>query len=166
LTGLSGAGKTTIASALSEHFVACNILHEVLDGDLYRAVFSPHAGYSEKERNEFRCKILFIAKLLNKHNVSCIIPLLSSSRNLRERAREELHGFVEVYVKCPLDICKERDPKGLYRKAAKSEKPNIVGIDLIYEEPKSPELIIDTSKAHVESCVQSIINKIKQFKYI
>lgn len=161
LTGLSGSGKTTIAFKVSERLQKANIPHEVLDGDVLRPVLSPGAGYTEKERNAFRHKIIFLAKLLNKHGVSCVIPLLSSSRKVREHARNELTNFNEVYVKCPIDICMKRDPDGLYKKAKNGKESNIVGIHIPYEEPENPEILLETSKQDVESCVRIITNRIK-----
>ncbi len=161
LTGLSGSGKTTLALEASKHLKKFHIPHEVLDGDALRPVLSPEAGYTEKERNSFRRKIIFLAKLLNKHGISCIIPLLSSTRKVREHARNELNNFNEVYVKCPIDICIARDSKGLYKRAEKGEEDNIVGIHLPYEEPENPEIILDTNKQDVESCVKIMMNRLK-----
>ncbi len=160
LTGLSGSGKTTLALEASKHLNKFGIPHEVLDGDVFRSILSPEAGYTEKERNSFRHKIIFLAKLLNKHGVSCIIPLLSSTRKVREHARNELVNFNEVYVKCPIDICVARDAKGLYKRAEKGDENNIVGIHLPYEEPENPEIILDTNKQDIELCVKIIINRL------
>lgn len=161
LTGLSGSGKTTLALKVSNHLKEYRIPHEVLDGDVLRPVLSPGAGYTEKERNAFRHKIIFLAKLLNEHGVSCIIPLLSSSRKVREHARNELINFNEVYVKCPIDICIARDSKGLYKNAENGEEDNVVGIHIPYEEPENPEISLDTSKQDVELCVKIIMSRIK-----
>jgi adenylylsulfate kinase len=162
LTGLSGSGKTTIAFKVSERLQKSNIPHEVLDGDVYRPVLSPGVGYTEKERNAFRHKIIFLAKLLNKHGVSCIIPLLSSSRKVREYARNELINFNEIYVKCPIDICAKRNTNGLYERAKKGKETNVVGIHIPYEEPEKPEILLETSKQDVESCVEIVMSKIKK----
>ncbi len=162
LTGLSGSGKTTLASKISEQLEAVHVSHEVLDGDVYRPVLSPGAGYSEEERNAFRHKIIFLATLLNKHSVSCIIPVLSSSRKVREFARSELINFNEVYVKCPIDVCAERDPDGLYKKAENGNESNIVGINIPYEEPENPEILVDTSRHEVETCVEIVMSRMKE----
>ncbi len=162
LTGLSGSGKTTLAFKVSERLQKANIPHEVLDGDVYRPVLSPGVGYTEKERNAFRYKIIFLAKLLNKHGISCIIPLLSSSRKVREFARNELINFNEIYVKCPIDICAKRNTNGLYERAKKGKETNVVGIHIPYEEPEKPEILLETSKQDVESCVEIVMSKIKK----
>lgn len=165
ITGISGSGKTTLAVKLSKYFETLNHSHEVLDGDVYRSILSPSAGYTEKERNEFREKVIFIAKLLNKHGVSCIIPLLSSSREVREFARSELNNFVEIYLKCPLEVCIRRDPKGIYQSARLNNDVNVVGIDIPYEEPDSPELIIETDKQTINSSINLILEKLKELHY-
>ena len=162
LTGLSGAGKTTLAFKISKHLKTAHVSHEVLDGDVYRPVLSPGAGYSEKERNAFRHKIIFLAKLLNKHGISCIIPVLSSSRKVREFARNELINFNEVYVKCPIDVCTRRDPDGLYKRAKSGKESNIVGVHIPYEEPENPEILIDTSEHDVITCVEIVMNRMRE----
>ncbi len=166
LTGLSGSGKTTLAEKINEYLISLNISNEVLDGDVYRAILSPEAGYTQNERDAFRRKIIFVAKLLNKHEVSCIFSLLSSSKKIRGYAREELNNFIEVYVKCPIEVCVQRDPKGLYKKAKAGKESNIVGIHIPYEEPENPDIIVETHRQGIESCVAAILNKIEKLGFI
>jgi|APSaa5957512535_1039671.scaffolds.fasta_scaffold11645_2 adenylylsulfate kinase len=158
LTGLSGSGKTTIAEHLSKYFINKDVKHEVLDGDLYRSILSPRDGYSKQERDDFRYKVLFIAELLIKNEVVCIIPLLSSTRDLRDEARSRFDNFVEVYVKCPIEVCEKRDPKGHYKKVRKGELKEFVGFDIPYEEPLNPELIIESDKINVFESVKLIVD--------
>ena len=165
LTGLSGSGKTTLAHAISKRLQTAQIPHEVLDGDQYRAILSPDAGYTEKERNDFRKKIIFLAKMLNRHGVSCIFPLLSSSRAVREYARSELTNFYEIYVRCPIDICEARDPKGLYALRRRGEESNIVGIDIAYEAPEAPDVVVDTDKQDIKRSVEQILTIIKEIEF-
>lgn len=159
-TGLSGSGKTTIAEKLSLHFKNENILHEVLDGDAYRAVFSPKDGYSKEERDQFRLKIIFIAEMLMRNNIVCLIPLLSSTKKIRDDARKKLQNFVEVYVKCPLEVCAQRDPKGHYKKIKEGKLKNFVGVDIDYEEPINPEIVIESNNISVDEAVKKIIDYI------
>lgn len=163
LTGLSGSGKTTLALQISEHLTRANVPHEVLDGDVYRAILSPDAGYTAVERDAFRQKIIFLANLLNKYGVSCIIPLLSSSKKVRHDARSQLVNFHEIYVKCPVEVCAERDPKGIYKRGKTGEETNIVGIDIPYEEPDNPEVILETAGRSIDSCVKIILDKVIAF---
>jgi len=160
LTGISGAGKTTIANALSVELSKKKILHEVLDGDEYRAVLSPNDGFSMKERDNFRLKIISIAKLLTRNNILCIIPLLSSSRSIRKLARNEFTDFMEIYIKCPIEICERRDPKGLYKKVRSGKLKDFVGVDLPYEEPLNPEIIIESDVLTVSESVNEILKEL------
>ena len=157
LTGLSGSGKSTIAERLSDYFKNENIKHEILDGDAYRSVLSPNDGYSEKERDLFRSKVIFIAEVLLRNEIVCIIPLLSSTRKMRDDARKKLNNFIEIYVKCPLDICAQRDPKGHYKKVKEGKLNNFVGIDIEYEEPVDPEIIIESNNLTVDEAVEKIV---------
>ena len=166
LKGLSGSGKTTIANQLSDYLTSLSLNNEVLDGDIYRAVLSANAGYSEKERNAFRKKIIFLTKILNKHGISCIIALLSSSRSIRDEARDELDNFIEVYVKCPIEVCIKRDPKGLYQKRKEGLEKLVVGIDIVYEEPLHPEIIVETDKLSLETTTSVIMNKLVKLGHL
>ena len=157
LTGLSGSGKTTIAERLSDYLKNENIKHEVLDGDVYRSVLSPKDGYSKEERDQFRSKVIFIAEILIRNDIACIIPLLSSTKKMRDNARKKLNNFVEIYVKCPLDVCAQRDPKGHYKKVKEGKLKNFVGIDIEYEEPINPEIIIESNKLTVDQAVSKIV---------
>ncbi|MFC2121401.1 adenylyl-sulfate kinase [Bacteroidota bacterium] len=156
LTGISGSGKTTIAECLSANLRKKRIKHEILDGDIYRAILSPKSGYSIDERNEFRRKVIFIAELLIRNNIICIMPLVSSTRALRDESRKKFSSFVEVYVNCPIEVCKQRDPKGFYKKAREGKISNVVGIDIPYEEPLNPEIIINTNLLSISQSISII----------
>ena len=158
LTGISGSGKSTIAEALSNAYRQRNIANEVLDGDIYRAILSPNDGYSVQERDEFRRKVIFIAELLVRNGVVCIVPLLSSSQNIRDFARSKFKNFIEVFIKCPIEICEIRDPKGLYKKVRTGELKDFVGVDLPYDEPLDPEITIRSDKLNISESVQQIID--------
>jgi adenylylsulfate kinase len=164
LTGLSGSGKTTIAESLSDYFKINKINHEILDGDAYRAILSPNDGYSKEERDQFRRKIIFIAEVLIKNKIICIIPLLSSTRIIRDEARKKLKYFIEVYVKCPIEICAKRDPKGHYKKVKEGKLKNFVGIDIDYEESLNPEIIIESNNISVNESVEKIVKYISERK--
>lgn len=165
-TGLSGSGKTTSSLKVSDYLNSISKAHEVLDGDVYRAILSPNANYSEKERDAFRKKIIYLARILNKHGISCIIPLLSSSQSIRDLARQELQNFVEVYVKCPVEVCIQRDPKGLYHRRKMGLETSVVGIDIPYEEPASPEIVIETNSQSLDTTVKIILDKLSRLNYL
>jgi adenylylsulfate kinase-like enzyme len=110
--------------------------------------------------------VIFVAKLLAKNGVTTIIPLISPYRETRELARNEIPNFVEVWVKASIDECKKRDPKGLYKKALAGEITNLTGLQAPYEEPKNPELIIDTEKHSAQESIELILSKLKELGYL
>ena len=119
-----------------------------------------------KKGTLFGKKLFFLAKILNKHGISCIIALLSSSRSIRDEARDELDNFIEVYVKCPIEVCIRRDPKALYQRRKEGLEKLVVGIDIVYEEPLHPEIIVETDKLSVESTISVILNKLTKSGYL
>ena len=166
LTGLSGSGKSTLASRVSEFLTDAGVAHEHIDPDVFRKVLIARPSYSDEERESFRTSVLFIASMLNRHGVSCVLPLLSSQRTLRETARTQLPNFIEVYVKCPLEVCMQRDPKGMYARSQDHTNPHIVGRDLDYEEPEAPDLIVETDKYDIEFCTDAIVSLLRRQGYL
>ena len=157
LTGLPASGKTTIAQALAKHLVGQGYAVETLDGDEIRLGMSADLGFSAEDRQQHNRRVVFVSKLLVRNGIIVLIPLISPYRETRDFARAELQRFVEVYVKCPVEECIRRDPKGLYAKALRGEIKNFTGIDDPYEEPISPELTVETDLLSVEECVDRII---------
>ncbi len=166
LTGPSGAGKTTLANALAERLEELGYSVEVLDGDGIRTKLYPDLGFSEREREIHNKVVIEMARLLAKNGVITIVALISPFRSVREYAREQIEKFIEVYVKCPLEVRIKRDPKGLYSKALKGEIKGLTGYDGVYEEPENPDIVVDTSKLSVEEEVEYLINKLKEFGYL
>lgn len=158
MTGLPCAGKTTIARKLQE-FVP-NLA--ILDGDELREWLSPK-DFSKEGRNEHNRKVAFLAKLLLKHNVPVSVSLISPYKENRESAREIIgqENFVETYVKCSLDICEDRDVKGMYKKARNNEIKGFTGIDDPYDVPENPELIIETGEKSLDDSVEQILTYLK-----
>ena len=153
LTGLPGAGKTTIANRLEAHMVQNENVIEVLDGDQLRKELSADLGFSEDDRNEHNRRVVFLAKLLVRNGIDVIVSLVSPYRENRKIARQEFDYFTEVYVKCSLAECMRRDPKGLYAKALAGEIDDVTGLGSPYEAPLSAEVVVDTE---VESEVESV----------
>lgn len=127
LTGLSGAGKSTLAVALAHHLQAEGRGVEILDGDVVRTHLSKGLGFSREDRNTNIRRIAFVCNLLTRHGVVCISAAISPYRDARTWARQEIGDFMEVYVKCPIEVCRERDVKGLYRQADAGILPNFTG---------------------------------------
>ena len=160
-TGLSGSGKSTLAEALFKRMKAQNIKVEELDGDIIRNIF-PKTGFSKEERNRHVRRVGFLASKLEENGVTVIASFISPYRESRDFVRSQCRNFVEVHVATPLEVCEQRDVKGLYAKARAGEITQFTGIDDPYEEPLNPEIKIDTSKYSVEDSVDIILKKLRK----
>lgn len=167
-TGLSGSGKSTIANALAAELFSQNINTYVLDGDNIRHGLNKDLGFSDDDRKENIRRIAEVSKLFVDNGTIAITAFISPFREDRERARAILpqDEFIEVYIKCPLQACEDRDPKGLYKKARNGEIPAFTGIDSPYEEPMNPELIIDTDGLSVQQSVAQIVQYLQSRQLI
>lgn len=155
LTGLSGAGKSTIASALHENLNGAGIASYILDGDIIRRGLSRDLGYSDADRAENIRRVGEVAKVLVDAGLIVIVSMISPFRAERHMVREmfEKGRFIEVFVDTPFDECAQRDTKGLYAKAKRGELKNFTGLDSPYERPNSPEVTIKTVGVTVEESV-------------
>src|SRR5208337_3997583 len=162
LTGLPGSGKTTIARNLEPKLRNLNWPVEILDGDEIRQNLSKGLGFSREDRETHLKRVSYVAKLLSRNGVAVIAALISPYRSVREYARNETTNFIEVFVKCPMEICGKRDPKGLYKKASTGEIKNLTGPQDIYEEPLAPDLVVETDKLTIEETVNMIIEKLNK----
>src|ERR1700694_1571969 len=143
-TGLSGAGKSTIANALEADLAARGRHVELLDGDEIRTPLSKGLGFSKEERDTNIRRIGYVARLVARSGGVAIAAAISPYRDVRDEVRAQTPGFVEVFVRCPLDTLVERDVKGLYKKANAGEIANLTGVSAPYEEPRRPEVVCDT----------------------
>ena len=142
-TGLSGAGKSTVAELLYHELRARNMKVEILDGDMVRQNLSKGLGFSKEDRDTNILRIGFVADLLTRNGVATICCPISPYRETRDQVRKQIGSFVEVYVHATLDeIAEHRDPKGLYKKALAGEIKNFTGVDDPYEPPENPELTL------------------------
>jgi adenylylsulfate kinase len=160
-TGLSGAGKTTLAQAVASELSARNVKVEVLDGDEVRTNLSKGLGFSKDDRDTNIRRIGYVSRLLSRNGVGVIASAISPYREVRDEVRHEitLDGveFIEVYVHCPIDVLTERDVKGLYKKAFAGEIKEFTGVSDPYEEPLDPEVIVDTDFESIEESASKII---------
>ncbi len=157
LTGLSGAGKSTIARILEKELRERGEKVEVLDGDIIRTNLSKGLGFSKEDRDENIRRIGFVAHLLTRNGVKVIVAAISPYRAVRQEVRERIGDFVEVYVNAPLEVCEARDVKGLYRRARAGEIKNFTGIDDPYEPPENPEVECRTDQESPEESAQKIL---------
>lgn len=155
-TGLSGAGKSTIARELQARLLAVGARVEYLDGDDIRALF-PNTGFTRPERDAHIKRVGFLASRLEHHGVFVICALVSPYRESREAVRRLCRRFVEVHVSTPLSECERRDVKGLYTRARRGDLANFTGIDDVYEAPEAPELRIDTREMPVDAAVEQVM---------
>jgi len=166
LTGPSGSGKTTLAHALEKKLREIGLNVEVLNGDGIRSKLYPDLGFSEKEREMHNKVVVEMAKLLSKNGIVTIVSVIAPYRKWREYARREVGRFVEVYLRCPLEVRIKRDPKGLYAKALRGEIKDLTGLDGKYEEPENPELTLDTDKMSVKEEVEAVLRRVKELGYL
>jgi len=159
LTGLSGAGKSTIANLLDRRLYALGRHTYLMDGDNVRHGLNRDLGFSAADRVENVRRVAEVAKLMSDAGLIVIVSLISPFRSERRMARELMKPgeFIEVFVDAPLAVAEQRDPKGLYRKARRGELKNFTGIDSPYEAPERPEVHVDTSAAEAEACVERVL---------
>lgn len=159
-TGLSGAGKTTLAKELEKRLHQNGYLTQVLDGDNIRTGINNNLGFSEVDRHENIRRIAEVSKLLIYSGVITINSFISPTSDIRHMAMGIIgkENFIEIHVHAPLEVCEKRDVKGLYKKARAGEIKNFTGIDAPFEEPKNADLKLDTSKLSVEDSIEKIVH--------
>lgn len=165
-TGLSGAGKTTLAHMVETELRKRNYRVEVLDGDVVRTNLSKGLGFSKEDRDTNIRRIGFVCHLLSRNGVVAISAAISPYRAIRDEVRAQIGDFVEVYVRCPLDVVAARDVKGLYAKAMAGEIPAFTGVSDPYEEPLNPEIVVDSSTQTKEESFAVIISRLEELGYI
>lgn len=159
-TGLSGSGKSTLAHAVEEHLHQMGVHTFVFDGDNVRHGLCGDLGFSADDRKENIRRIGEMAKLFVESGMIALTAFISPYRTDRDRVRELVRedDFLELYCQCSVEVCEQRDVKGLYKKARAGEIKEFTGISSPYEAPESPELLLDTAKHSVEECVEQILS--------
>ncbi len=163
-TGLPSSGKSTVANAVEKKIFEHGHLSLVLDGDNIRHGLNKNLGFSPEDREENIRRIGEVAKLFADAGLIAMTSFISPYRKDRDKARDLMKDgeFIEVFVKVPLDVAEQRDPKGLYKKARSGEIKEFTGISAPYEEPLNPEIVMDTSKLDVTQCRDLVINKLEE----
>lgn len=167
-TGLSGSGKSTLAHRVEEILFEMGIRTYVLDGDNIRMGLNKNLGFSKEDREENIRRISEVAKLFVDAGIIVLTAFISPYRRDRDLARSlvEKGEFIEIYVKCPLEVCEKRDVKGLYEKARKGIIKQFTGIDDPYEEPENPEIVVETDKYSLEESANIVVNYLKEKGYL
>jgi adenylylsulfate kinase len=165
-TGLSGAGKTTLAQRIETDLRQRGLKVELLDGDVVRTNLSKGLGFSKEDRDTNIKRIGFVCKLLTRNGVIAIASAISPYREVRDYVRNDIGDFIEVYVKCPLEILTQRDVKGLYKKALAGEIANFTGVSDPYEEPLHAEVVVETDRETIDQSVTKILDKLTALGYL
>ncbi len=167
-TGLSGAGKSTLSVAVEKELYSMGIHTYILDGDNVRHGLNNNLGFSPEDRTENIRRIGEVSKLFTDAGVMALTAFISPYREDRNMVRELVNKdeFIEIYVKCDLEECEKRDPKGLYKKARSGEIKGFTGIDAPYEEPSAPEVTVETDKQPLEKSVEQVIDYLIQNGYV
>ena len=162
-TGLSGAGKSTIAQALAERLKAEGYPLEILDGDIVRTNLTKGLGFSRDDRDENIRRIGFVSHLLTRNGVIVLVSAISPYREVREAVRDRIGDFIEVYVSAPLEVCEQRDVKGLYKRARAGEIKGFTGIDDPYEPPLNPDINCQTHQETLEESVDKVMAALQPY---
>ena len=166
VTGLPGSGKSSVARALINKLKKRGIHAQIVSSDMLREVVTPAPTYSEEERDMVYGAIVFVAELLTRNGVNVVIDATANRRKYRDDARRQIPRFMEAYLKCPLEVCVQREtkrketfhaPEGIYRKAFTGRSATVPGVGVPYEEPLNPEVVVDADKLDAEECAERIL---------
>lgn len=166
ITGLPASGKSTVAAAVVRELSARGTTVAVLESDALRRIFTPHPRYSEDERDVFYGAMTHVGWLLTQHGVPVIFDATGNRRAYRDRAREQIPRFVEVYVDCPLEVCMARDPKGIYRKAREGATTSVPGMQATYEPPERPEVVVPGDQEAPEAAARRVVAMLVEKGYM
>lgn len=159
-TGLPCSGKTTLSVELEKYFQKKKLPIQRLDGDIVRQTINSDLGFSKKDRDENIRRITHLAKMLAENNINVVVAFVSPYRKMRDFARKICPNFFEVYVKCDIEECKKRDVRGMYKKALAGKIKDFTGIQDPYEEPRRPDLILNTNEDKIAESLNKILNLI------
>jgi adenylyl-sulfate kinase len=165
-TGLTASGKTTVAQLVQEELLRRGYKVELLDGDEVRKWLSDGLGFTREDRDRNVMRIGYVCKLLSRNGVVAIAAAISPYRDTRERLKDEIGEFVEVYVKCPLEICEQRDYKNIYKRAREGKIDHVTGISDPYEEPLDPDVLLETHLESPSQCASKVIRTLEEMGYV
>jgi adenylyl-sulfate kinase len=165
-TGLSGSGKSTLAELLVGVLERRGHRYELLDGDVVRTHLSKGLGFSKEDRDTNILRIGWVAERLTYHGATVLVSAISPYREARDRVRQSIPAFVEVYVKCSVGECARRDVKGLYEKAFRGEITGFTGVDDPYQPPLDPEVVVDTERLRPDECLAVLVARLEELGYL
>ena len=166
LTGLPCAGKTTLAQALDLQLQTRGLVPELLDGDALRLSLSADLGYTPADRHAHVTRVTEKALTVVESGRPAIVAVIAPYRSMREHAKKQIQPFVEVFVRCPLEVCERRDVKNLYRRARNGEIRDFTGISGPYEKPRRPNVVVDTDALDVASCADKVLRYLEHSRII
>jgi len=166
ITGLPASGKSTLAASLEAQLVERGVDVAVLESDALREKLSEHPRYDEEERDDFYKQMAYIGALLTQHGVPVIFDATANRRLYRDRARQMIPKFIEVYVDSPLATCITRDPKGIYRRAREGTLTSVPGIQAEYEPPPAPEAVVHGDRENACDAARRVIARIEELRYL
>ena len=165
-TGLVCSGKSILADVLADDLKKRGMKVERLDGDIVRKSLTRDLGFSNEDRRRNIERVTFVAKLLTRNGVAVLASFISPFNDIREYSRKEIGTYILVYVKCPIEVCEQRDVKGMYAKARAGEIKQFTGIDSPFEEPDKADIIVDTSKQTIEESKQVILKALGKMGFL
>jgi len=161
VTGLPASGKSTLVRALAAQLNVLGIDPAVLESDVLRPIFTPHANYQQEDRDAFYHQLAYVGVVLTRHGIPVIFDATANRRSYRDQVREQIPQFLEVYVECPIEICKKRDPKGIYRRAELGTATAVPGLQAPYEPPENPDVVVRGDSEPVKDAASRIIAELR-----
>jgi len=166
ITGLPASGKSTVVASLIAQLAVRGKDVAVLESDALRKIFTPQPRYDEEERDAFYRQMVYVGVVLTQHGVPVIFDATANRRLYRDRARQQIPKFLEVYVDCPLATCIARDPKGIYREAREGTASAVPGLQAPYEAPQEPELVVHGDREMPEAAGRRVVARLVEMKYV
>jgi len=165
-TGLACSGKSVLADVVAEDLRMRGMKVERLDGDIVRKSLTRDLGFSNEDRRMNIERVTFVAKLLTRNRVAVLASFISPFNDIRDYSRKEIGTYILVYVKCPIEVCEQRDVKGMYAKARAGEIKEFTGIDSPFEEPNGADIVVETDKQTIEESKEVILNALGEMGYL
>jgi adenylylsulfate kinase len=167
IEGIPCSGKSTLAASLSERLRAMGRKVQILDGDEVRRMFSPELGFSRKDREVHARRVSYVARMLADQGAAVLVAMITPYETSRQAARAEVKDrFIEVWLRCPVEVCRARDTKGLYARALQGGLAKMTGIDDPFEEPLNPELVVDTDRSSVVECADAVLGYLTEHRRV